>query len=98
MGRSWVAYNSFNQERIKGSPRKMKVIIFMIMTTGNVETIPTTLKEYEFCSDKMMELVTQSNEPLGIFYKGQQIQMHWCQTPDAKYYVSHYDPKWEKNK
>ena len=69
-----------------------------MLMNGTTAEVSTTLKPYEWCSDKMMELVTQSSEPLGIFYKGQQIQMHWCQTPDAEYYVNYYDPEWEKNK
>ena len=89
MGRSWVTYNNFNQERIKGSPRKMKVIIFLVMTTGYTQVIEMELKEYEFCSYKVEELVENYNIP---------VQLHWCETIDGKHYVRYYDPEWEINK
>jgi len=67
----------------------MKVAIFLTMITGYTQTIETTLKPYEFCSDKVEQLVNNYNIP---------VQLHWCETPDGKYYVSYYDPEWENNK
>ena len=76
----------------------MQIIIFMIMTTGNVEYQYVKLEEYEFCSDKMMEYVTTNKVGNGILFKNQRIQLHWCTTLDGKYYVSYYDPEFEANK
>jgi ribosomal protein L24E len=67
----------------------MKVLLIMIMTTGYVQVLQMELKSYEFCSDKVEHLVETHNIP---------VQVHWCETLDRKYYVSYYNPEWEKNK
>lgn len=67
----------------------MEVILFMILTTGEVKTLSYRLKQYEFCSDKVEQIIDNYKAP---------IQIHWCTTKDGEYYVSYFDPEFEREK
>ena len=86
----------------------MKVLIIFLLANGTTAEVPTTLKPYEFCSDKTQEYVRYVDNPnyksgngeiwVHTMYKDQQVLFSRCETLDRKYYVSYYNPEWEKNK
>ena len=67
----------------------MKIFLFMIMTSSEVVMIPEKLNEYETCSEKVEKVIKKYKAP---------VQVYWCLTKDGKYYVSYYDPQFEKDK
>jgi len=67
----------------------MEIFIFMIMTSGEVKVAPRKLKVYESCSEKVEKIMEEYKAP---------VQVYWCTTKNGKYYVSYYNPQFEKEK
>ena len=86
----------------------MKVLIIFLLANGTTAEVPTTLKPYEFCSDKAQEYVHYVDNPnyesgngeiwVHVMYKDQRVWATMCESEDRNYMVSYYHPEWEKNK
>ena len=86
----------------------MKVIIIFLLSNGTTAEVPTTLKPYEWCSDKAQEYIRYVDNPtyesgngevwVHGMYKDQRVWATMCESEDRNYMVSYYHPEWEKNK
>jgi hypothetical protein len=73
------------------------IIITLLFIGGGFAEVPARLQPYEFCSDKNY-YENSYDVWVHATYNDKKIFASYCKTPDKKYFVSYYDPEWEKNK
>ena len=86
----------------------MEVIFTLMYIGGGFDEVLSKLQPYEFCSDKVEAITTFMENPnyksgngevWGYnTYNGNKVFATFCETVDRKYWVSYYDPEFEKQK
>ena len=76
-----------------------EILIILLLTSGEIKTIPDTLELGEWCSDKVEQhvkyvenpnYVAGNNEPwILVYYQDKVVGGSWCESIDRKYYINY---------